>query len=352
MDAYAHFGLSAPPFEHAPDERFFFETPALGETLATIEFAFAAGKPCVLVLGPSGSGKTTIARQAAARLASWSRVLWIDPYDPRVRAATTPDAPAAAWRCLPEWLSQGGEPRKVVMVDGADVLNERGWRNVSAALSDRSVGGPLVILLGDHGWWRGAPEALRPRITARVFRTCSLRPLDADQAAAYVAHRLQVAGGDPEIIPVPTAREIARHALGVPGKLNRICDNALLEAYGDGRNAVRPEDVENALRALLGESPANETLALPGVPPAALPEPASANSPSLQMRPAGDGEQTDNRVAPDARLVQMEQRLARALRAIRDARTSHLRLGAPSIRSGSFEAAASAARGDRSRELA
>lgn len=68
---------------------------------------------------------------------------------------------------------------------------------------------------------------LDQRLATRGF----LRPFDAEDTAAYVAHRLQTAGRE-EPVFTPEAVELAfDYSGGIPRKVNNICDIALVVGY-------------------------------------------------------------------------------------------------------------------------
>lgn len=88
--------------------------------------------------------------------------------------------------------------------------------------------------------------ALADRVTVRVM----LQPLSADEAAAYVAHRLQAAGRPHEVLQpaaVQTAWELSR---GVPRRLNQVCDLSLLVGYADGLSTLSAVEVQAAAAEL------------------------------------------------------------------------------------------------------
>jgi general secretion pathway protein A len=92
-------------------------------------------------------------------------------------------------------------------------------------------------------------EQLAQRITARYH----LPALSEPESAAYVQHRLQVAGLGAEL-PFD-ARALRRiHALcgGVPRRINLLCDRALLGGYAGGRPRIHRAMVEQAAREVFG----------------------------------------------------------------------------------------------------
>ena len=74
---------------------------------------------------------------------------------------------------------------------------------------------------------------LAQRITGRYH----LDPLSDDESAAYVRHRLRVAGATREILSNGALREVQRLSGGVPRLINIISDRALLGAFTEDRHA-------------------------------------------------------------------------------------------------------------------
>ncbi len=120
---------------------------------------------------------------------------------------------------------------------------------------------------------------LAQRITARFH----LRPLTQEETAAYIRHRLQVAGlpEDRQLIPEKIEREVHRFSGGIPRLINILCERMLLGAYGQNRTEIDQSLFEQARREITGEraEPAPSAPVQP-LPPAA--QPITANS-----RPSG-----------------------------------------------------------------
>jgi len=89
-----------------------------------------------------------------------------------------------------------------------------------------------------------------PVLAHRVDVKVHLEPLDALTASAYLAHRLQGAGGAASILEPEAVAALHRLGRGIPGLMNTLADNALFEAFLCGRTAVSPVDVERAHRDL------------------------------------------------------------------------------------------------------
>ena len=90
---------------------------------------------------------------------------------------------------------------------------------------------------------------LAQRITGRYH----LDPLSADETAAYVRHRLRVAGATREIFSNGALREIQRLSGGVPRLINIISDRALFGAFTEDRHLVSASVVRRAAGEVFGK---------------------------------------------------------------------------------------------------
>ena len=89
------------------------------------------------------------------------------------------------------------------------------------------------------------------QLDQRVSIRYNLNPLNPEEAAAYVAHRLTIAGGGAAISFAPRAlRAVYRCTAGIPRLINLVCDRALLGAYSERAQRVTPEMVRRAAASL------------------------------------------------------------------------------------------------------
>jgi type II secretory pathway predicted ATPase ExeA len=87
-------------------------------------------------------------------------------------------------------------------------------------------------------------EQLRQRISVRFHIT----PLERDEIADYINHRLKIAGSDGSVVFLPDAVAlICDHSKGIPRLINRICDKALLCAYAAGTKTI---DIAAVMRSV------------------------------------------------------------------------------------------------------
>jgi general secretion pathway protein A len=94
-----------------------------------------------------------------------------------------------------------------------------------------------------------------PQWEERLAVKCLVRPLNESETAAYAEHRLRVAGATRSIID-PSAMATL-HALthGIPRRINRLCDLALLIGFAEEQTTLGPEHFESVCRELVAVAP-------------------------------------------------------------------------------------------------
>jgi general secretion pathway protein A len=90
-----------------------------------------------------------------------------------------------------------------------------------------------------------AREDLR-QLAQRVTGRYHLDPLTRVETAAYVRHRMRVAGATADVFTKGALREIYRISHGIPRVINIICDRALLGAYTQDLHQVPASLVRRA----------------------------------------------------------------------------------------------------------
>jgi general secretion pathway protein A len=72
----------------------------------------------------------------------------------------------------------------------------------------------------------------------RISVDYHLQPLSEEETAAYIRHRVNVAGGDPDIFPEAACKAVYRYSNGVPRLINLLCDTALVYGYADQKQRL------------------------------------------------------------------------------------------------------------------
>ena len=297
----SHFGLRENPFTSGHQSRFVYPSPEHQEALAHLRYGIENLEPFVLITGEVGTGKTTALFEALAELQARVSVALITnsalTRDELIEEiclrfgvivpppATKPQAMAQLERHLLALRGRG--ERAILLLDEAQNFGRELLEEIRL-LSNLEVSGEKLIQI----FLVGQPE-LEARLSGPELRQLRqrigvhyrLRPLNLEETARYIHHRISVAGGDaPRVFPTEACAEVHAVTNGIPREINQVCAQALLDAYVDGAPSVTPRHVRSAAQETAFQSvlPASETdPRLPPLPswPAAVPPPPLAAPP-------------------------------------------------------------------------
>jgi len=265
------FGLNEKPFAITPDPRYLYLSERHAEALAHLLYGINEAGGFVQLTGEVGTGKTTIVRSLLAQTPKNAEIALI--LNPRMTAPEfllticeeigigVPDSSMESLKDLVDILSHyllrahGAGRRVVLVVDEAQNLAPAVLEQVRLLTNLETNTQKLlqIILIGQPELrellGRNELRQLAQRITGRYH----LHPLSRDETAAYVRHRLRVAGATTDIFSGPALSEIYRLSVGVPRVINVICDRALLGAYSMDRHRVIGTLVRNAASEVFGK---------------------------------------------------------------------------------------------------
>lgn len=265
------FGLNEKPFAITPDPRYLYLSERHAEALAHLLYGINEAGGFVQLTGEVGTGKTTIVRSLLAQTPKNAEIALI--LNPKMTAPEfllticeeigigVPDSSTGSLKDLVDVLSQyllkahAGGRRVVLVVDEAQNLAPAVLEQVRLLTNLETNTQKLlqIILIGQPELrellGRNELRQLAQRITGRYH----LHPLSRDETAAYVRHRLRVAGATTDIFSGTALSEVFRLSAGVPRVINVICDRALLGAYSMDRHRVTATLVRHAASEVFGK---------------------------------------------------------------------------------------------------
>jgi MSHA biogenesis protein MshM len=251
-----HFGLRELPFGITPDTSYFFACRSIQEALNTLLVAVANGEGFIKITGEVGTGKTLLCRKFLSTLGPQ----WVSAYIPNPNLE-----PRGLQLALAEELGLGGESiephrlEKELMQRLLDIARQ-GKRVVLCM--DETQAMPLatletvrlltnletekrklmqVVLFGQPELDRKLASASVRQLRQRITFQHALKALARGEVAAYVAHRLTIAGySGPALFADGSLRCLHATSRGVPRLVNILAHKSLLLVYGEGgRRAER-----------------------------------------------------------------------------------------------------------------
>jgi general secretion pathway protein A len=275
----AFFGLHEKPFSLTPDPAYFYRSDSHANAIDLIRHGIGQQTGPIVVTGISGAGKTTLCRTVLEELdRNTFTALVLNPYlsdeallllvlqdfgvisrDEVERGRVTRIATSDLRRTLVDFLQSltALGARAILIVDEAQKLPPAVMQQIRKLAALEDGGRPLLqIVLAGQPNLRDTLRLPELRdLDARVAIRYRLRPLVLEETAAYVTHRLAIAGARSTATFTPKAmQQVHRASGGNPRLINILCDRALVAAYA-GRSAAVEADQVYEVAARYGLAP-------------------------------------------------------------------------------------------------
>ena len=260
------FKLHELPFRLSPDPQFLYLSKQHARAKAYMESTIWFTDGFVVITGEIGAGKTTLIETFLRELQPEVVVAQINqtqlsptaflqtilvrfgftPFDMK-----KPEVLATLNQFLAEQHASG---RKVLLiVDEAQNLSYRVLEEIRM-LSGVETTKEIVlriILLGQPELNDKLNSSELVQLAQRVRLRFHLTALSAAEAAAYIDHRLEVAGSQGRrIFAEDTYPKIYKYTGGVPRLINTLCDTCMMAAFGRDSDVVKMQDLDAAIGEL------------------------------------------------------------------------------------------------------
>src|SRR5688572_25701230 len=267
------FGLGEKPFAITPDPRYLFMSERHAEALAHLLYGINEAGGFIQLTGEVGTGKTTVVRSLLERIPGHADVAVIlNPQLTPVEFVLTiceelgifmRDEDASSIKDLVDILNKrlleahAKGRRVVVIVDEAQNLTPETLEQVRLLTNLETASQKLlqIILIGQPELRDVLARVELRQLAQRITGRYHLDPLSRAETAAYVSHRLKVAGSATgDIFSASALREVHRLSNGIPRIINVVCDRALLGAFTQEQHRIGPPLVRAAAGEVYGRS--------------------------------------------------------------------------------------------------
>ena len=260
------FKLHELPFRLSPDPQFLYLSKQHARAKAYMESTIWFTDGFVVITGEIGAGKTTLIETFLRELQTDAVVAQINQtqLSPTAFLQTVlvqfgfspfnmkkPEVLATLNQFLTEQHASG---RKVILIiDEAQNLSLRVLEEVRMLSGVETTKEKVlrIILAGQPELNDKLNSHELIQLTQRVRLRFHLSALTKAESAAYIDHRLEVAGSQGRrIFAEDTYPTIYKYTGGVPRLINTLCDTCMMAAFGRDQNFVTSEELDAAIREL------------------------------------------------------------------------------------------------------
>ena len=257
------YGLDEKPFGLVPNPAYLYLSERHHNALTYLEYGLMEKAGFILLTGDIGMGKTTLIRHILNNLESNMEVavifntmvfsndllhLILSEFEIEFDAGLSK---AAALELLYQYLiACYAKGKKVLLViDEAqhlshDVLEE--IRMISNLQTDDEMLIQIMLVGQTELKEKLGSPSLR-QFAQRIAVSYHLSPMNTDETAHYITHRLEIAGGHPDLFEKAAIERIIEASGGIPRIINMLCDACLVYGFADAVERISPNIVEQVL---------------------------------------------------------------------------------------------------------
>ena len=260
----SYWRLERNPFDDDTELRGYFPSETHQAALLKLRYVIEHGKGAAMVGGATGVGKSfllqVLSRQWAESYGPFAHLVFPQMSAAELLAFLAVELGAeghyagsehagldrtvrAIEQRLRQLNTEGRQP--VIIVDEAHLIED--WQVFQALrllLNFQQAGGCRFSLI-----FSGQNELFTTirrmgQLEERLAVKCQLRPLSLDETVGYISCRLEAAGADRPIFAPDALEPLHELSGGVPRRINRLCDLALLVGFADESKSISARQVE------------------------------------------------------------------------------------------------------------
>jgi type II secretory pathway predicted ATPase ExeA len=264
----SHWHLAARPFDHSADARFYYPSESQQGALLKLRYALENRRGAALLTGAAGLGKTllaqTLTRQLGLSLSPKVHLVFPQMPAGQLLAYLADELGAAggpaqnveqSLRRIETRLRENAKAGKhaVIVIDEAHLLDDfQALETVRLLLNLEHESRPMAsfLLTGQTSLLLAIER--HSDLEERLAVKCLLRRFKPEETMGYIQHRLTAAGAQRAIFTDGALEAIHQETLGIPRRINRLCDLALLVGFAEELTSIGPEQVAAISEELTG----------------------------------------------------------------------------------------------------
>jgi type II secretory pathway predicted ATPase ExeA len=266
----SYFGFKEKPFSLLPDPAFLFYSVKHRRALAMLRYGLMNQAGFTVITGEIGSGKTTLIRQLLneieidqsatvgivsnthrtfGELLEWVLLAFKLEYRGKKKVEL--------YQTLAEFIAKeySQDRRTVLIIDEAQNLDVEALEELRM-LSNINANKDQVlqlILVGQPS----LREILRlpelHQFAQRIAVAFNLKTLSLEETWQYIRHRLEAAGGDPNLFDTKACAAVYYYTSGTPRLINVLCDTALVYGFGEQKQRIDVDIICEVVREKVKE---------------------------------------------------------------------------------------------------
>lgn len=257
-----HWGLRTTPFGNDRSDESFFASSSHQSALLKLRFLVNHRRGAGLLVGPSGAGKTRLLQfllpEDDSHPVNLVNIVYplMSPLELLcfIVTALGEDHPASVGTSIDvvlrqlvaqlRMLTKAGYPAVIVIDDAHAIADRNVMQSLQLLLNLQQISGVEFTLI-----LSGQPDLVAmtkrlPQLDDRISIPCVLTAMSAQETADYIEHRMNAAGAVESIFSRDAMRVVHELSGGLPRRINRLCDFALVVGFAEGLGLIDARQIE------------------------------------------------------------------------------------------------------------